>query len=542
MRLFHRSMFLPILALAVIGIPAGAQLGEANQTPTSKLGWEIKPYRFQLGDRPEMRISAEHQGYAIVTYENLSSSFTPSPTVTDVKGLYGNGAGVGMINSHGSLSGQAIEVYPYTSAGKSYRDSVYDWYVNNGFAGQVYKSSVYGEGWHISIRYGTAVSAWSNLSDAIIHNQTCYGGQFGGWSGARVWCGPWAGCTVPDSKANVRELWEGLDGIKGKAKRVAGQACLDAPNLFMDGEDSTTLAPAVDSYYPPEGFSIGEDPVYAWVAFDSRMDIGVEAESLAYGSSGAFVEDQRWIRGERDTLRFTLWSVEEDDECFAALGNHVSYGDTLKSEGGMALDGNLKPYGSDGEGPNRDAFGMLCDCAYHDPNFAAALGSRWAYADGGDVVVGWHTEAEWETREYVVEADGGNQWHEVGRLARGVVVAPDVYSLRVGSGYDLYRIVEIDKRGKRSSFRPMRLRDQAPPFLEGLLNRPAQPQRFTQIDETCYSSTPGAKPAGGLLSPVVPDWVFYGPDSLLAECGPAVDWFESKGYSVDLASATSPYY
>jgi len=40
----------------------------------------------------------------------------------------------------------------------------------------------------------------------------------------------------------------------------------------------------------------------------------------------------------------------------------------------------------------------------------------------------------------------------------------------------------------------------------------------------------------------VPDWVFYGPDSLLVECGPAISWFEGEGLSVDTVYAASPDY
>jgi hypothetical protein len=40
----------------------------------------------------------------------------------------------------------------------------------------------------------------------------------------------------------------------------------------------------------------------------------------------------------------------------------------------------------------------------------------------------------------------------------------------------------------------------------------------------------------------VPDWVFYGPDSLLAECGPAISWFEGDGLVVDTVCAASPDY
>jgi hypothetical protein len=276
------------------------------------------------------------------------------------------------------------------------------------------------------------------------------------------------------------------------------------------------------------------------------MDTSGDPGNLAYGSAGALVRDQRWISGDRDTLRFTLKSVEVDSECFVALGDHLTTGDTLKSEGGIALDGNLNPEYTDGVGPNGDAFAIPCECQYKDPNYAASLGLRWAYQEGHEVVVGWQAEAEWETKAYVVEAAGDAHWTEVGRVARSSAAAPKTYSLRVEGTYDLYRIVEIDRKGKRSLFRPIRVRDSAPAFLAELLSGPVEADWCEQVDRTCSSSgivsDSGRLPTAGPLSPEVPDWVFYGPDSLLAECGPAVSWFESKGHSVDLAYAASSYH
>jgi hypothetical protein len=262
--------------------------------------------------------------------------------------------------------------------------------------------------------WGGTSDQWSDCDSAVIDNECCYGGTFCGWRGARVSFGPPDTVTIWEIIQNLRGIWEGLDGQRGKDDRVAGHAYLDAnpQTLSMCGNGHTTLAPAVKDYYPPTGFAIDEDSVGAWVAFDTEMDINSDPEKLVFGSDGAFVKDQRWVRGERDTLRFTLRSVRVNDECFAVLGHHLEAGDTLKSEGGMALDGNLNPDGSDGEGPNRDAFAMPCDCRYHDPNYAAALGFRWAYYDGR-YDAGWQ-QVRWS-----------------GRNADGRPVAPGMYFARV---------------------------------------------------------------------------------------------------------------
>lgn len=543
-----RCILLTLAVPVLAGTLAATTLAQNNETPRNKHAWRIEPYACWGAASDIMERAAENQGYSVVYYYNTDIDLNPDVTIPEVKALYGSGAGAGMIWSHGGTYGHSVEIYPHTPAGLIAREAQWNLYMNEGYWGEIYRGEVRppssDSSYTIGVLYNGGVNQWSDCDSAIIDNECCHGGTFCGWNGARVSFGPPDEVTFWEIIQNLEAIWEGLDGVRGKEDRVAGHAYLDADSLTlrMCGNGHTTLAPAVEDYYPPEGFAVDEDSVDAWVAFDTKMDISSAPEKLVYGSDGAFVKDQCWVRGERDTLRFTLRSVRVNDECFAALGDHITNGDTLKSEGGMALDGNLNPSGSDGEGPNRDAFAIPCDCRYHDPNYAAAVGFRWAYSDGDDVMVGWHVEAEVETREYVVEAGSGDDWHEVGAVARGAVVAPDVYSLRVDGGYDRYRIVEIDNRGKQSISRPLRVRSQAPPFVAHLLTRPPVPHETVYTAKPCRPSGPGRVLTAGPLSSEVPDWVFYGPDSLLAECGPAVSWFESKGYSVDLAYAVSPNY
>ena len=111
--------FAPVVfAVLLVLVGAADDLSaDRSETPTWYYGWEIQPYMFDIGDAPEMRRVAEHQDYIISSHRNLVASFDPEPLVTDVEGEYGNHAGIGLISSHGSLRGQAIEVYPYTQAG-----------------------------------------------------------------------------------------------------------------------------------------------------------------------------------------------------------------------------------------------------------------------------------------------------------------------------------------------------------------------------------------------------------------------------------------
>ena len=530
-------MVVLVFCATLVALSGGSLWAGDNRTPASKWGWEIMPYQFHLGDRPEMKIAAQHQGYEVRTWANEVVSLTPNITVTDVMGIYASGVGVGMINTHGSSQGQAVEVYPYTTAGFASCDSAYTWYVSHGYSGRVYQALEENWGFHISIYYDTAVSEWTYLSDAIIHNQTCYG-LADVWNGARVWFGPAGDCTIGESMANVRELWQGLDGVRGKARRVAGQAYLDAPNLAMGGNGNTTLAPVAEQYYPQENTEIGEDSVDAWVTFDTKMDIGIDPVGLVSGDGNVVVKDERWVRGEKDTLRFTLKSVVEDACCAT-----VSY--EARSSGGMALDGNRNPPGTDGEGPNGDDYVICYDCTYTDPNYAARYGSEWAYRDGDGVVVGWHVEAEIETREYVVEGEVGGDWEVLSVVGQGEVVAPDVYEALVPGGYEYYRVLEVDERGRRGESHPLGVSADEP----ALVSRVKEGQRclaagrggrsMVRKPSRCEFSEGGSSVASG---GEVPDWVIYGPESLLVACGPAISWFESQGEVVDTAHAPSDYY
>jgi hypothetical protein len=534
-----RASVMLSLASALVAAPSASLLGEDNQTPTSKWGWEIKPYMFDIGDAPEMRIAAEHQGYFIATYENRFPSFSPNPSVSGVMGLYASGAGVGMISSHGSPRGHAIEVYPYTQAGEDYRDSVYTWYVDHGYAGRVYQAYVPNEGFHISIEYNGAVDTWTNLSNAIIDNECCHGGQFNGWNGARVWFGPPGDCPAVESMANVRELWEGLDGIRGKAKRVAGEAYLDAPNLVMGGNGETTLAPAVGAYAPPENSDVDGDGVPGLTVFDTRMDICTDASNVVHGDGALSIDDERWSRGERDTLKYTLRSVIGGTGCMRINENAIS-------EGGLSLDGNQNPSGTDGVGPSRDDYLICYTCTDTDPNYAARFASSWAYRQDAVVVVGWHAEAEIGTAKYVVEGGDGDGWQTLGEVTYGDVIAPHVYVVNVEGGHEYYRVVELGATGRRSEFRPLTVHAHEPSFASEVVRlAPHFGDRITSErlrDAKCHPSAGRNAPGSSLSHDDIPDWVFYGPDSLLAECMPAVGWFELNGLAVDTVHALSPDY
>jgi hypothetical protein len=285
---------------------------------------------------------------------------------------------------------------------------------------------------------------------------------------------------------------------------------------------------------------VGEDRVPGRIVFDSRMNTGlIEASALIDGDDNLLVEDERWVSGDKDTLKYKLRSVLEGTGCV------VVYGPLVLSTGGMCLDGNQDPSQSDGVGPNGDDYIICYDCTYTDPNYAARYGSRWAYLDGDGAVVGWHVEAEIGTREYVVEGMRGGCWEELSRVNRGVTVAPDVYEARVPRGYDFYRVVEVDERGRRGKSRPLAASATEPALaarVKAVQVRLPQEVDGRRVHEEGPECEVGEAPGGTATGVEVPDLIMYGPDSLLAMCGPAVDWFEYQGEDVDTVHARSGYH
>jgi hypothetical protein len=86
--------------------------------------------------------------------------------------------------------------------------------------------------------------------------------------------------------------------------------------------------------------------------------------------------------------------------------------------------------------------------------------------------------------------------------------------------------------------------DGPPPFLARLVGDAVQDEGYENkvTDAGCCLRATSRALGTESCSSGVPDWVFYGPDSLLAECGPVVSWFGSRGLEVSVLAATSPDY
>ncbi|MFZ1946204.1 MAG: hypothetical protein WAW06_01500, partial [bacterium] len=465
---------------------------------------------------------------------------TPEVTLTDFVARLENSDGIfGWATGHG-LIGPAVEAYEYTQSGWYECQAAYDAYLSIG-----YESDEIAPDWHETDGYHIAVkpaliSRRYRSASSIVYVAACNSMTYAGaWVGAREVLG-YSG-TVSNSLtlSEANTFWSRMNGEYGKAYRHVGgaQSGLTLARTGPGG-GNTVLSPTVESCYPPEGTAIGKDSVAAGLVFDTKMDLSLDPHSLMKGDTHIRVKNEGWSRGLRDTLKYVLKSILQGTGAILASG---------KSEGQMMLDGNLSPYGTDGMGPNGDGYYVSYACTYTDPNVAARFGSQWAYLDAGDVVVGWDAEAEHSTKAYLVETGDGSDWESgwvtVGRVLPGQYVAPGIYSVRVPAGHKHYRVVEIDGMGARCVFHPLTVLSAKPEGVEKLVEaakRLSRPEARA-IAASGHCCAPGAA-ATTCLSGSVPDWVFYGPDSLLAECGPAVAWLESNGLEVDLVAATSPDY
>jgi hypothetical protein len=356
------------------------------------------------------------------------------------------------------------------------------------------------------------------------------------WVGAREVLDYNYDVEVNTVESDAELFWGRMNGESGKASREVGAAAAGL-SLIHTGNGGTVLSPTVESYYPDEFTSIGEDSVLGWAVFDTKMDILMDPAMAVFGDGNLNVRNEEWVRGEKDTLRYTLKSVHTGP-------GEVHINDYAMSEGGISLDGNQEPPGTDGVGPNRDDYVISYVCTHGSGNPAALAESQWAYREGAGVVVGWHSVAEWNTKSYTVEGGDGVSWETVGKVSRGEVMSPGIYEVSVPDGYRYYRIVELDKTGKRCEFRPVTVPASGGRSLAGIikaggLSKEPNRQEMVPGEDLCWEPV-SARSAGAHTFDEVPDWVFYGPDSLLAETTPAVAWFESKGLTVDTVWSPSP--
>jgi hypothetical protein len=535
-----------VLALLPVMVPAFASVALGiHKTPMSADACQIEPYAWRFGATLDSLDSCcKKHGYDVADLILRSAGLSPDVTLEDFVFHLANGDGVFGLATHGSPEGFAIEVYEYTVDGQAARDTALAHYRAGGYTDdEIYPREKQGQSYHISVS-PTLISNCFQSARSIVHCGACDGWMHRvSWTDAREVLA-YDGITYFSTiRSEANTFWSRMNGYEGKDERFAGAAALGL-TLSRAGYGNTVLSPTVEAYYPPEYTTVGEDSVNGWVAFDTAMDITIDPAWAIEGCDCILAKNERWARGdwptgETDTLKYTVKSIY--DGTGEVIVNYLAM-----SDGGMSLDGNQDPPGSDGVGPNADSYILEYDCDYTDPNYAARFASSWAYRQDDFVIVGWHTEAELGTSKYLIEGSEGDAWRVLGEVACGEVIAPDVYKVSVEGGHEYYRVVELDAGGRRGEFRPLRVQADEPEFVPEVVTlAPRFRDRMTSErirDADCHASPAGIAPYPHVSDGDVPDWVFYGPDTLLAECLPAIDWFELNGLAVDTVHAPSPDY
>jgi hypothetical protein len=526
--------------LSLSGLPHPTQA--SHETPTAATGCQLEPYARALGGTmlDSLYSASQKQGFVIDRAIETMGGLNPEYGLDDFASHLEWGHGVFGIGTVGSRypDGMAVEVYEYTPAGRDARSSAYEIYLLSGYnASEIFMGEKPGFGYHIGI-FPSMLSQRFQSAGSIAYAAACYSMDYDdAWFGAREVLGYDDNVLTTVVRDEADTFWARMNGQNGKTSRSVGAA---KENLTLShwGSGNTTLSPVVEAYGPAAGTAVDADSIDAWITFDTRMDTWIDPSSVITGDSNLRIENERWKSGTQDTLRFVLRSLVAGTGC-------LTVNSLARSNGGMSLDGNQDPVDTDGVGPNRDPYVLCYDCTYTDPNYAASFASQWAYRRPGRVNVGWHLEALRNTQSFTIEGRIADHWTPLRNVSMGEVIAPGVYQVEVEDGHNYYRIVEIDKHGRTSIFRPMKVQEQPPDHLQHLMASATSWRRTSfadrAADRACRQTPLSASDDSRSTSlEHVPDWVFYGPDSLLDECAPAISWFQSKNMLVDTMYATSP--
>jgi hypothetical protein len=304
--------------------------------------------------------------------------------------LLDNGYGYWFVCSHGNTNGHTVEAYEYSAAGMAARDTSYARLIRNeGFTlSQIYKSHAQDHGYGIGM-YASMIGSRFSSSKTIVHNCACEGHSYSSvaWPSARAVL-DYAGCpTTYVSEANT--LAQRLNGASGKANRDIAHA-RSGLSLSCTGLENTVLAPCIQEIYPENGASLFGN-VSGWVIFDTEMDTGSDAACVVrcdgWSQGGVVPDDVQW---SGDTMIYYTLHPFKIGPAPLAVSNTCAMAD----DGGQAIDGNQNPTGSDGRGPNRDAFRVVYDSRVSDPSLEARFEGMWAWKEADGTHVAWITDGE----------------------------------------------------------------------------------------------------------------------------------------------------
>lgn len=428
------SVFIALILL----IPCGAMA--VHHTPGNTTAILFQPYQWDLGDvGDQFKDTMDDQDYDWIPVLDEIENTTPCLTPQEFKEYLWAGYGVWFISSHGGPLGLAIAAYEKTPAGETQRNADYDSWVSEGFGDCIYKAGSE-HGWHISF-YANCIGDEYQDVGGEVYNASCYGALYQdiAWFNAAVNEGYTDTTSLYDVEAQL--FWEMKNGEHGREWRLSGKACEGVDSLKYYGDSTMVLTPTVSEICPPSGTDIN-GIVDGYVEFDCAMDTDVDASGIvsAYSSgwgSGVGMLQTRNAEWESDTrIAYEISSIRIGD------GVGVAIQPSAATPSGQQLDGNQDPFGSDGRGPNRDAYKVGYHAAELDTNSAAGFEGSGAFVDADGLPHVWCvTDPEHGSTELSVYGDGVRL---ASFPAEGSPDRPHFYETTVLGGYEHYWIVETD--------------------------------------------------------------------------------------------------
>jgi hypothetical protein len=254
----------------------------------NNVGFVVRPFAFQLGERPEARAAMERGAYSVSENSNADTTMFPDVTIPAYLSALTSNAGAAMTHSHGSTQGQIIEVYPWTSAGETKRDEQLVYYsVFLSLASVVAAANEDGVGYGIAVRYSGLTASRVVFGYGIFHNQSCDGYSFPYFSSIAFLCGPQGVCDGPNSVENVRAFWENLEGKYELYYRPTLPAMGWAPQLTKKGGyDDVVLFPKVKGFSHHSGTRVPSGGIDVWMQTDCKMNTGTIPASMIVRGDG----------------------------------------------------------------------------------------------------------------------------------------------------------------------------------------------------------------------------------------------------------------
>ncbi len=523
-----RGIALILTAGMLIGSSTAGAETPPFETPASNSFCLFEPFGWQMEFSGSTEHTASSQCFDVTVFRDSQESCRPTCTVEAFGQALASGAGVIFVGTHGDSGFFVIEAYENTEEGLAARNQAYEEYLSAGWLPGciVGTSDWYGYGIAIT---GFGIMSRFNDSNTIIYVAACHScTAVYGFQGAREILCYDAAETIVQVGQDAGLFWSAMNGDICRPCRAVAVAAGPLYNTLrhFQGPGSTVLSPGVCATSPADG-ALLETLEEGWIAFDTRMNTALAPRLDVQGP--ALVGEVEWVN---DTCFVFETAPYETGFCSICVSS------SMKSAGGRGLDGNRNPPGSIARGPTGDPHCMMLYAEPDDP--ATRWGGLWAYETPGGVSVEWTTEVERESRRFDVLGFRGDHWVQLESVdARGGSGRPAFYSVDVADGTERFMISEVDARGHVCRSRPFVLESGPPPHRELARRQDEWSGEETRVAVSGGCACPGTGGARELRVESWPHYVFYGPDSLLAEVSPVVDWWTGEGIRAHLEVSTT---